>query len=99
MEWRVQAALTAGGVKAGDVSLHVGRHYSIRDLITWCKRMQVITVKLSLCLGSMFSASNWLYTDVVVSMPSAKMHTVLWKHWEFVLPCLPILTTTSCLTC
>ncbi|KAL3144110.1 hypothetical protein ABBQ32_003901 [Trebouxia sp. C0010 RCD-2024] len=40
IEWRVSAALTAGGVKPGDVSLHVGRHYSIRDLITWCKRMQ-----------------------------------------------------------
>ena len=44
MEWRVSAALTAGGVKAGDVSLHVGRHYSIRDLITWCNRMQVTTL-------------------------------------------------------
>lgn len=43
MEWRVSAALTAGGVKPGDVSLHVGRHYFIRDLITWCNRMQVIT--------------------------------------------------------
>ena len=42
MEWRVSAALTAGGVKPGDVSLHVGRHYSIRDLITWGNRMQVI---------------------------------------------------------
>ena len=41
VEWRVSAALTAGGVKPGDVNLHVGRHYSIRDLMTWCNRMQV----------------------------------------------------------
>ena len=41
VEWTVSTALTAGGVKPGDVNLHVGRHYSIRDLMTWCKRMQV----------------------------------------------------------
>ena len=37
----VARALAAGGVRAGDVALHVGRHFSIRDLIVWCKRMQV----------------------------------------------------------
>lgn len=41
VEWVVSAALAAGGVRVGDVGLHVGRHYSIRDLITWCNRMQV----------------------------------------------------------
>ena len=41
VEWVVSSALAAGGVKHGDVGLHVGRHYSIRDLITWCNRMQV----------------------------------------------------------
>ena len=80
MEWRVQAALTAGGVKAGDVSLHVGRHYSIRDLITWCNRMQVIPVKLLLCLGSIPGDKNWLCTHAVVSLPSSKVHTVQWKY-------------------
>ena len=51
----MSAALTAGGVKAGDVSLHVGRHYSIRDLITWCNRLQVIALNcdpaLAVCLA------------------------------------------------
>ncbi|KAL0028971.1 hypothetical protein WJX77_009058 [Trebouxia sp. C0004] len=42
VEWVVSSALAAGGVKRGDVGLHVGRHYSIRDLITWCNRMQGI---------------------------------------------------------
>ncbi|KAL0049173.1 hypothetical protein WJX82_008148 [Trebouxia sp. C0006] len=42
VEWVVSSALAAGGVKHGDVGLHVGRHYSIRDLITWCNRMQGI---------------------------------------------------------
>lgn len=64
MEWRVSAALTAGGVKAGDVNLHVGRHYSIRDLITWCNRMQVITLNcdpaLAVCLAPTIACAEVL---------------------------------------
>ena len=47
----VAAALAAGGVRPGDVALHVGRHFSIRDLIVWCKRMQVLLPAQVLYLG------------------------------------------------
>ena len=51
MSGPIAAALAAGGVRAGDVALHVGRHFSIRDLIVWCKRMQVCCCTLHLHLS------------------------------------------------
>lgn len=37
----VTAALAANGFRGTDAALHVGRHFSMRDLIKWCRRMQV----------------------------------------------------------
>ena len=39
-EGTAEAAARAGGVRTGDPGLHVGRHFSLRDLIKWCRRMQ-----------------------------------------------------------
>ncbi|MEW5309894.1 MAG: hypothetical protein WDW38_001740 [Sanguina aurantia] len=39
-------ALDLGGLKAGDLAVHLGRHFSVRDLIKWCRRMQSIHVSL-----------------------------------------------------
>lgn len=43
------AALQAAGIRAGDLALHLGRHFSLRDLFKWCRRMQV-GPRLKLCL-------------------------------------------------
>lgn len=42
-EWAdiAHAALEGAGLRAGDVALHVGRHFSMRDVLKWCQRMQV----------------------------------------------------------
>ena len=39
-EGAVAAAAHAGGVRAGEPGLHVGRHFSLRDLVKWCRRLQ-----------------------------------------------------------
>jgi len=39
-EAAVAAAARAGGVRAGEPGLHVGRHFSLRDLVKWCRRLQ-----------------------------------------------------------
>lgn len=53
-----EAAARAGGVRPGDPGLHVGRHFSLRDLIKWCRRMQARWRGLSsagdsICCGTM----------------------------------------------
>lgn len=42
-EWDslARGALEAAGLHAGDAALHVGRYFSMRDLLKWCRRMQV----------------------------------------------------------
>ena len=39
-EAAVFAAARAGGVRTGDAGMHIGRHFSLRDLVKWCRRMQ-----------------------------------------------------------
>jgi len=39
-EAAVAAAARARGVRAGEPGLHVGRHFSLRDLVKWCRRLQ-----------------------------------------------------------
>ena len=36
-----EAALAAAGVKRGELALHLGRHFSLRDVFKWCGRMVV----------------------------------------------------------
>lgn len=36
------AALEAAGIRAGQLGQALGRHFSLRDLIKWCHRMQVM---------------------------------------------------------
>ena len=38
---RAVNVLAAAGVWPGELSLHLGRHFSLRDLFKWCRRMQV----------------------------------------------------------
>ena len=38
---RVAAAMKAVQLQAGDASLHVARHFSLRDVVKWARRMQV----------------------------------------------------------
>jgi midasin len=38
----VQTATEAAGLCLGDTALHVGRHFSLRDVLKWCKRMKVV---------------------------------------------------------
>ena len=35
------AAVQAAGLRPGELALSLGRHFSLRDLIKWCRRMQV----------------------------------------------------------
>ena len=79
VEWRVSRALAAGGVKGGDVGLHVGRHYSIRDLITWCKRMQVSHLT--------FAADNdWTMPEI----KNHRSHHMVQMHpgQSYICPCM-----------
>jgi midasin len=41
--WQQQAlaAMVTAGIAPGTLSLHMGRHFSLRDLFKWCGRMQV----------------------------------------------------------
>lgn len=36
-----EAALAAAGLRRGDLALHLGRHFSLRDVFKWCARMMV----------------------------------------------------------
>ncbi|KAK9809153.1 hypothetical protein WJX72_010301 [[Myrmecia] bisecta] len=38
----ISASMEAAGLRSGDTALHVGRHFSLRDLFKWCGRMQSI---------------------------------------------------------
>lgn len=44
------AALEAAGLKAGQLGQALGRHFSLRDLIKWCHRMQVTLRLMHRCL-------------------------------------------------
>lgn len=35
------AAMEAAGLKRGALALHLGRHFSLRDVFKWCRRMMV----------------------------------------------------------
>ncbi len=37
----VHAALEAAGIRGGELAQSLGRHFSLRDLIKWARRMQV----------------------------------------------------------
>ena len=37
----VRAAMAAAGLHTGDIALHVGRHFSLRDAMKWAQRMLV----------------------------------------------------------
>ena len=43
MQSAVHVALEAAGLRGGELSLSLGRHFSLRDLIKWARRMQVRT--------------------------------------------------------
>ncbi len=60
-EWdsMAHAALHSAGLRAGDAALHVGRHFSMRDVLKWCRRMQVPLS--SNTLRSMTSMSLYAY--------------------------------------
>lgn len=38
----VHAALSAAGLRAGELGFSVGRHFSLRDLAKWCRRMEAV---------------------------------------------------------
>lgn len=66
MERLVRGAMEAGGLRAGDAALHVGRHFSLRDLIKWSHRMQVF-----------YSATNSSWTPPATLL---SRQCVLLKH-------------------
>ena len=35
------AALEAAGLRSGQLALSLGRYFSLRDVVKWCRRMQV----------------------------------------------------------
>ena len=41
MQSAAHAALEAAGLRSGELTLSLGRHFSLRDLIKWARRMQV----------------------------------------------------------
>lgn len=61
--WQVQAAaaLVSAGLRAGDMALHLGRHFSVRDLFKWCKRMQVSSAGLWLLSRRLTSCCAGIY--------------------------------------
>lgn len=40
LDEHVQAAMAAAGVRPGGVGFSIGRHFSVRDLLKWCRRME-----------------------------------------------------------
>ena len=54
----MQAALEGVGLRAGDAALHIGRHFSLRDLFKWCRRLEVwLSFRGSLLMGTAFEPS------------------------------------------
>lgn len=41
MDGIVRECLERRSISGHDIKLHVGRHYSLRDLVKWCDRMKV----------------------------------------------------------
>ena len=41
LEDKVRSVMQAGGLSIHDMAFHAGRHFSLRDLVKWCKRMKV----------------------------------------------------------
>ena len=70
VEWGVSAALAAGGVRPGNVGLHVGRHYSVRDLITWCNRMQVSALQV-IIISTHHDLLSAMYSDQLCGLMTA----------------------------
>ncbi|GMH33343.1 hypothetical protein BSKO_01177 [Bryopsis sp. KO-2023] len=42
LEEAVRVCLDSAGITGHDIKLHVGRNFSLRDLVKWCERMQVL---------------------------------------------------------
>lgn len=68
-EWHsmAHAALNSAGLRAGDAALHVGRHFSMRDVLKWCRRMQVLLLSSTVCVAVPASMLSFLGTSVLQS--------------------------------
>ena len=51
------ATLEAAGLHAGELGLSLGRHFSLRDLVKWCRRMLVRWASRC-CLAKPMSSSE-----------------------------------------